>query len=103
MTRLFKKIYNNDFSSIEGPALIIKNLTLGHFEVDEAGHSLESLGTAAVDLDNKICLAGIQAGQLEKVKEISTKNSKLKTKNTFGSGDEVIPTVASPEPKDSVQ
>lgn len=103
MSHLFQKIYDNDFSSIEGPAIIVKNMTLGRFVVDADGRSLESMAVAAIDQDCEICNAGIESGRLVKLKEIQSKNSKIKTKNILGSNDEVSSTVASPEHNDSVQ
>lgn len=100
MTHLFKKITNNDFG-IEGPALIVKNITSGPFEVDEDGRVLHSMGVAAVDDQCPICKSGIDSGKLIILKAI--KGSKNKTKNISLSNDEVTQTVASEEHNDSVQ
>lgn len=103
MSHLFEKIYDYNFSSIEGPAIVVKNMTFGRFVIDEEGRSLESMAVAAIDPDCSICNAGIHAGKLVKIKDIPSKTSKIKIKNISESNNELSQTVALPEHNDSVQ
>lgn len=100
MTHLFKKLTNGDFN-VEGPALIVKNVSQGPFEVDEDGRTLHSMGVAAIDEQCPICKSGIESGKLVVLKTI--KVLKNRNKNVSESSEETAPTVAPAEDNDSVQ
>jgi len=108
MSHLFKLIENKDYSSVEGPALVVKNVTLGPFEIDENGRTLSSMGVAAVDESCHICKAGIEEGKLQVLHTVpATKSPKPKAKNVqpveVEPQPQPEPTVAVTEDNSSVQ
>jgi len=100
VTHLFKKLTDGNFD-VEGPALVVKNVTQGPFEVDEDGRTLHSMGIAAIDDQCPICKSGIETGKLVVLKTI--KVSKNKNKSVLESSEETASTVAPAEDNDSVQ
>lgn len=105
MSRHFFKIINgHDWSSVDAPAVIVKNVTAGPFEVDEDGRSLHSMGIAAIDDSCSKCAEGIKEGKLVVLDKIGNqKSTKPKTKNVPEPKQEPESTVAPPEDNDSVQ
>ena len=108
MSHLFKLIENGDYSSVEGPALIVKNVTLGPFEIDEDGRILSSMRVAAIDESCPICKAGIEEGKLRVLHTASAaKPPKAKAKNVqpveVEPQPQPEPTVAVTEDNSSVQ
>ena len=104
MSHLFKVIENGDYSSVEGPAIIVKNVTMGPFEIDEQGRILSSMKVAAIDESCPICKAGIDKGKLAVLHTVSAaKSAKQKAKSVQVSEVETEPTVAVTEDNSSVQ
>lgn len=102
---LFKIIDNHDWSSVDGPATIVKNVTGGPFVVDDEGRSLHSMGVAAVDESScGKCTEGIESGELVVLDKIGgSKSAKSKAKSVAEPKQQTESTVASPEDNDSVQ
>ena len=105
MSHLFVKLKDSsNYESIQGPALVVKNVSAGPFVVDEEGRTLHSMGVAAVDESCKMCSAGIESGKLVVLHVISgVKPQKTKTKSVSASDEQVVATVAPSEDNDSVQ
>jgi len=104
MSHLFKIIENGDYSSVNGPALIVKNVTLGPLEIGEDGRILSSMRVAAVDESCPICKAGIEKGKLQVLHTVSApKSPKPKVKNVEPVEVQLEPTVAVTEDNSSVQ
>lgn len=104
MSHLFKIIKDDDYSSIEAPAIVVKNVTVGPFEIDEDGRVLSSMKIAAIDPSCPICAAGIKSGKLVVLHTASpTKQSKNKTKSVPLPDEETTSTVAATEDNGSVQ
>lgn len=104
MSHLFKIIKDDDYSSIEAPAIVVKNVTAGPFEIDEDGRVLPSMKVAAIDPSCSICSAGIKNQKLVVLHTASpAKQSKNKTKNVPLPDEEATSTVAATEDNGSVQ
>ncbi len=105
MSHIFIKLKDStDYESIQGPALVVKNVSAGPFEVDEEGRTLHSMGIAAVDESCRLCAAGIERGKLVVLHVIpGVKPQKTKTKSVSTSDEQVVATVAPSEDNDSVQ
>ena len=105
MSHLFVKLNDfNDHGSINGPALVVKNVSAGPFVVDEEGRTLQSMGVAAIDESCKLCADGIKKGKLVVLHTVSgVKPQKTKTKSVPTSDEEEAATVAPSEDNDSVQ
>lgn len=101
---LFQIIDNHDWSSIDGPATIVKNMTVGPFVIDDEGRSLHSMGVAAVDESCNKCAEGIKSGKLIVLDKVGgSKSAKSKAKSVAEPKQQTESTVASPEDNDSVQ
>lgn len=105
MSHLFVKLKDSsNYESIQGPALVVKNVSAGPFVVDEEGRTLHSMGVAAVEESCTLCSAGIKNGKLVVLCEISgVKPQKTKTKSVPASDEQVAATVAPSGDNDSVQ
>jgi hypothetical protein len=112
MAHLFKILKSKDeYSSIATPAIVVKNVSGGSFEVDEEGRILPNNSVAAVDGSCKICSAGIADGKLVVVHQAAKQqSSKPKAKAANPSPEQAQEpigdnhqTVASTEDAESVQ
>jgi len=104
MSHLFKIIEGSDYSFVEAPAVVVKNVTWGPFEIDADGRTLSSMKVAAIDPSCPICSAGIESGKLVVVHTPNVaKQSKNKTKNVPLPEEEATSTVAATEDNGSVQ
>lgn len=82
MSHLFKILKSKDqYASISGPAVIVKNVSGGPFEVDAEGRTLSHNVVAAIDDSCHICKKGIQEGKLFVLKEIKNSAPKQKAKS----------------------
>lgn len=92
MSHLFVKLPDSNYDSINGPALIVKNVSRGPFEIDEDGRILPSMAIAAIDDSCSKCAEGIKNGKLVVLQTISgAKQQKQKTKNASSSNQDVAP------------
>jgi hypothetical protein len=104
MSHLFKIITDYDYSSIDASAVVVKNMTVGPFEIDEDGRVLPSMAIAAVDASCLICAQGIKDGKLAVLHESrGGKQSKVKTKNVSPEDNQTTLTVSTTEHNNSVQ
>jgi len=104
MTYLFVKLTDINDGSIAGPALVVKNVSRGPFEVDADGRTLHSMGIAAIDESCSICKAGIDAGKLVVLRIVQgAKPTKSKVKTAQPVEVESEPTVAVTQDNSSVQ
>lgn len=112
MAHLFKVLNNkSEYSSVVGPAIIVKNVSGGPFEVDDDGRVLSHNTVAAIDDSCKLCKAGIASGKLVVVHEIAkqsppkqkAKVSNLSLEVNQEQVDDKEQTVASTEDAESVQ
>lgn len=104
MSHLFVKLIDSNYESVVGPALVVKNVSGGPFEIDEEGRALQSMGVAAIDDSCPMCAAGIKNGKLVVLQTISgAKQQKTKTKSVPVPEEETVPTVAPSEDNGSVQ
>jgi len=104
MSHLFKIIENGDYSSVAGPAIIVKNVTQGPIEIDEDGRILSSMRVAAIDESCPICRAQIEKGKLQVLHTVSAaKSPKPKAKNIQPVEVQSESTVAVTEDNSSVQ
>lgn len=99
MSHLFIKLADSNYDSIIGPALIVKNVSKGPFEVDEEGKTLHSMGVAAIDDSCPKCAEGIKKGKLVVLQTISgAKQQKQKTKSAPVLNQETAPAPQEPAP-----
>jgi hypothetical protein len=81
MSNFFKILKSKDeYSSVVGSAVIVKNVSGGPFEVDEEGRVLSHNSVAAVDSSCKICANGIANGKLQVIKAQKVISAKSKNK-----------------------
>lgn len=81
MSHLYKILRSKDeYSSVPGPAVIVKNVSGGPFEIDEDGRVLSANTVAAIDDSCPMCKAGIESGKLSVIKEVKGSAPKQKQK-----------------------
>jgi len=81
MSHIFQILRDKSaYSSVPSPAVIVKNVSGGPFEIDEDGRVLSNNTVAAIDDSCPMCKAGIESGKLLVIKEVKTSPTKQKAK-----------------------
>lgn len=81
MSHIFQILRDkNAYASVAGPAVIVKNVSGGPFEIDEDGRILSHNVVAAIDDSCPLCKAGIESGKLAVIKEVKANAPKAKSK-----------------------